>query len=57
MSLIEVFNSMGQRIFTKRLTANLYNTSIDIPANWSPGIYMIRVSDSKVSWSRAVMVK
>lgn len=57
MSVIEVFNSMGQRVFAKRMTANLYNTSIDIPGNWSPGIYMIRVSDSKVSWSRAVMVK
>lgn len=57
MSVIEVFNSMGQRVYTKRMTANLYNTSIDIPANWSPGIYMIRVSDSKASWSRAVMVK
>lgn len=57
MSVIEVFNSMGQRVFTKRMTANLYNTTIDIPGNWSPGIYMIRVSDSKVSWSRAVMVK
>lgn len=57
MSVIEVFNSMGQRVYTKRLTANLYNTSIDVPANWSPGIYMIRVSDSKESWSRAVMIK
>jgi PKD repeat protein len=57
MSVIEVFNSMGQRVYTKRMTANLYNTSIDIPGNWSPGIYMIRVSDSKLSWSRAVMVK
>ena len=57
MSMIEVFNSMGQRVYAKRMTANLYNTSIDIPANWSTGIYMIRVSDSKESWSWAVMVK
>lgn len=57
MSVIEVFNSMGQRVYTKRMMANLYNTSIDIPGNWSPGIYMIRVSDSKASWSRSVMVK
>jgi hypothetical protein len=57
MSFIEAFNSMGQRVYSKRITANLYNTFIDIPANWSAGIYMIRISDNKQSWSHAVMVK
>lgn len=57
LSVIEVFNSMGQRVYSKRLAVNMYNISIDIPGNWSAGIYMIRVSDSKVSWSRAVMIK
>jgi PKD repeat protein len=57
MSFIEVFNSMGQRVYAKRLTANLYNITIDIPANWNSGVYMIRVSNNKESWSRAVMIK
>jgi hypothetical protein len=57
MSLIEVFNSMGQRLYAKRMTASLYNVSVDIPSNWSPGVYMVRVSDNKESWSRPVMIK
>jgi PKD repeat protein len=57
MSLIEVYNSMGQRVYAKRMTASLYNESVEVPANWSPGIYMVRVTDSKETWSRAVLIK
>ncbi|OQP61877.1 hypothetical protein A3860_30905 [Niastella vici] len=56
-SLIEIFNSMGQRVYGKRMTASLYNESIDIPSNWSAGVYMIRVSDNKESWSQPVLIK
>jgi PKD repeat protein len=57
ISLIEVFNNMGQRVYAKRMTIGLYNVSVDVPSNWSSGIYMIRVSDNKESWSRPVMIK
>lgn len=56
-SVIEIFNSMGQQVYAKQMTASQYNVSVDIPSGWSPGVYMIRVSDSKESWSRAVMIK
>ena len=56
-SLIEIFNSMGQRVYANQMTASQYNVPVDIPAGWSPGVYMIRVTDSKESWSRAVMIK
>ncbi len=56
-SLIEVFNSMGQRVYANQMSANLYNVTIDIPGKWSAGVYMIRVFDSKERWSRVVMVK
>jgi PKD repeat protein len=55
--IVEVFNSMGQRVYTKQLTAAYYNTGIDIPAAWSAGIYTVRITDSRESWSGAVMVK
>jgi PKD repeat protein len=57
ISLIEVFNNMGQRVYAKRTTTALYNVTVEVPANWSSGIYMIRVSDNKESWSRPVMIK
>jgi hypothetical protein len=57
MSVIEIFNSMGQRVYTKRLTASLYNVSVDVPSNWSSGVYMVRITDDKESWSRPVMIK
>jgi hypothetical protein len=43
----------GQNIFKYFLL----KSSIDIPANWSSGIYMIRISDNKESWPGAVMIK
>jgi PKD repeat protein len=57
MSVIEIYNSMGQRVYSKRVTASLYNVSVDVPANWSSGVYMIRITDNKESWSRSVMIK
>jgi hypothetical protein len=57
LSVIEIFNTMGQRVYSKRLTASLYNVSVDIPGNWSSGVYMVRITDSKESWSGAVMIK
>jgi hypothetical protein len=57
MSVIEIFNSMGQRVYRKRLTASLYNVSVEIPGNWSSGLYMVRITDSKESWSGAVMIR
>ena len=56
-SLIEIFNSMGQRVYGKRMTTALYNVSVDIPSNWSAGVYMIRISDNKESWSQPVLIK
>lgn len=56
-SLIEIFNSMGQRVYGKRLTTALYNVSVDIPSNWSAGVYMVRISDNKESWSQPVLIK
>jgi PKD repeat protein len=56
-SLIEVFNSMGQRVYARRMAASLYNASVEIPSSWSSGVYMIRVSDNKESWSRPVTIK
>ncbi|HEX6427463.1 MAG TPA: GEVED domain-containing protein, partial [Niastella sp.] len=57
MSVIEIFNSMGQRVYARRMTASMYNESVDVPANWGAGIYMIRITDNKESWSGAVMIK
>jgi len=57
LSVIEIFNAMGQRVYRKQLTASLYNVSVDIPGNWSSGVYMVRITDSKKSWSGAVMIK
>lgn len=57
LSVIEIFNSMGQKVYTKRLTAALYNTTVDIPGNWGAGIYIIRITDNKESWSGSVLIK
>jgi PKD repeat protein len=57
LSVIEIFNSMGQKVYTKRLTAALYNTTVNIPGNWGAGIYIIRITDNKESWSGSVLIK
>ena len=56
-SVIEIFNSMGQKVYAKRLTASLYNTSLEIPGNWGAGIYIVRITDNKESWTGSVMIK
>ncbi|AEW00197.1 hypothetical protein A4D02_28315 [Niastella koreensis] len=57
LSVIEIFNSMGQRVYSKRLTSALYNTTVNIPGNWGAGIYIIRITDNKESWSGSVLIK
>jgi PKD repeat protein len=57
LSVIEIFNSMGQRVYAKRLTSALYNTSVDIPGNWGAGIYIIRITGNKENWSGSVLIK
>jgi PKD repeat protein len=57
LSVIEIFNSMGQKVYAKRLTAALFNTTVDIPGNWGAGIYIIRITDNKESWSGSVLIK
>ena len=57
LSVIEIFNSMGQRVYSKRLTTALYNATVDIPGNWGAGIYIIRITDNKESWSGSVLIK
>jgi hypothetical protein len=57
LSLLPASLSAQERITAQPVSPLSVPSLIDIPANWSAGIYMIRVSDSKESWSGAVMIK
>jgi hypothetical protein len=54
---IEVFNAMGQRIFSQQLTAKSQQQEIKInTAQWSNGIYFVKVKSAENLMTKKLLV-